>query len=342
MKDTTGYAQPRRLARPKKQVKLELRRRRAQPEPEGDIEIEPKNTFWKWVGIVALLHLALIIFVSIYYEMTPTPPPPETVISLLPEGTVVKGTPGPTEAPKLGVTTPAPSVVHHHPTEVTPPTPTPTAITKPAPEPSPVEPVVKSDAPALIPDKSVPAKPAPPKVKVDLTLQDGPTPVKHVAKPKPHLKKPVQATATDNANAPDRDAPSNPNSTGLSKEEIAQKLGEKLQAAGVDSAVNPGTSGSEHAQENPYQDFYLSVRDQVMSKWTSPNLSDETAVTPEVTIHVEKDGRVPADQVTLTRSSGNQAYDDSAVAAAKSLGYLLQPLPDGCPPDIHINFKLNR
>ena len=341
MKDTTGYAQPRRLARPNKQVKLELRRRRTKPEPEGEIEIEPKNNFWKWVGIVALFHLALIIFVSIYYEMTPTPPPPETVISLLPEGNVVKGTPGATEAPKLGATTPAPSVAHHH-VETPPPTPTPSVMPKPAPTPAPVEPIVKSEAPALIPDKPVPAKPAPPKVKVDLTLQDGPTPVKHTPKTKPHIKKPTPAAVTDNANAPDRDAPSNPDSTGLSKEEIAQKLGQKLQAAGVDTAVNHGTSGSEHAQQNQFQDFYLSVRDQVMSKWTSPNLSDETAVTPEVTIHVEKDGQVPPDQVTLTRSSGNKAYDDSAVAAAKSLGTLLQPLPDGCPPDIHINFKLNR
>jgi hypothetical protein len=345
MKDTTGYAQPRRLAKPKRQTRLELRRRSVKPEPEGDIEIEPKNSFWKWVGIVALLHLAVIIFVSIYYAMAPTPPPVEPMISLLPPGQVVKGTPGPVEAPKLGPTTPAPSVAHHH-TEAPPPTPTATAVTKPKPTPTPPAPqppIVKSDAPVLIPAKPTPAKPAPPKVKVDLTLQDGPpvtTPVKH-AKPK-HTKKPAPAAIADDSNAPDRDSPSNPDSDGLSKDQIAKKLGDKLQAAGVNDAVNKGTSGSDHGQENPFQDFYLSVRDQVMSKWTSPNLTDETAVTPEVTIHVEKDGRVPPEQVMLSRSSGNQAYDDSAVAAAKSLGYLLQPLPDGCPPDIHINFKLNR
>jgi len=344
MKPTTGYAQPKRLARPKKQVRLDLRRRAAKLEPEGEIEIEPKNTFWRWVGIVALLHLAVIAFVSCYYAMSPTPPPPEQVMSLLPMGQVVKGTPGPVEAPKIGPTTPAPSVAHH---PAPPPEPTP-AVVKPAPAPiptpPPIEQIVKSDAPSLIPDKPTP-KPAPPKpkVKVDLTLADGPTPTpKHVTKPKPHIKKPAPTAVADDSNAPDRDAASNPDSIGLSKEQIAAKLGQKLQAAGVENAVNHGTSGSDHAQENPFQDFYLSVRDQVMSKWTSPNLSDETAVTPEITIHVEKDGRVPPESVTLTRSSGNQAYDDSAVAAAKSLGYLLQPLPDGCPPDIHIFFKLNR
>ena len=61
-----------------------------------------------------------------------------------------------------------------------------------------------------------------------------------------------------------------------------------------------------------------------------------------VKIHVEKDGRVPPELVTLEQSSGNQAYDQSALDATRSLGYLLQPLPDGCPPDIHINFKLTR
>ena len=153
---------------------------------------------------------------------------------------------------------------------------------------------------------------------------------------------PSGAGGTDDSNAPENDSPSNPDSQGLSKEQIAAKLGEKMQTSGVANATSHGPNGAAHSQANPFQDFYLSVRDQVMSKWTSPNLTDETAVNPEVTIHVEKDGRVPADQVTLTRSSGNQVYDDSALAAAKSLGQLLQPLPDGCPPDIHINFKLTR
>jgi outer membrane biosynthesis protein TonB len=345
MKSTTGNAPPRRLAKPKKQVRLDLRRRTTRPEPAGDIDIEQKNTFWKWVCIVALLHVAVIVVTCLYYEITPAPKPPEQMMSLLPPGDVVKGTPGLEAAPKIGPTTPAPTVAHHQ-AASPPPVPTPTPVVnkpKPVPTPTPVpQPIVKSDAPALIPAKPTPPAPPKPKVKVDLTLQDGPTPTptKHVTKPKPHVKKP--AAVTDDSDAPENDSPSNPDSQGLSKEQIAAKLGQKLQSSGVANATNHGPNGSTHSQANPFQDFYLSVRDQVMSKWTSPNLSDETAVTPEVTIHVEKDGRVPADQVMLTRSSGNQAYDDSAVAAAKSLGYLLQPLPDGCPPDIHINFKLNR
>jgi TonB family protein len=79
-----------------------------------------------------------------------------------------------------------------------------------------------------------------------------------------------------------------------------------------------------------------------MSQWQSPNLADETAVNPIVQIHVEKDGRVPAESAHLIQSSGNASYDDSALAAAKNLGYLHEPLPDGCPPDIPITFKLTR
>jgi len=352
MRTPTSNAPPKRLAKPKNQVRLDLRRRavRPKPEPEGDLEVEQKNSFWKFVGIVALLHLVAIMAVGWYYEMTPAPKPPEQMISLVPLGDTVKGTPGPQTAPKVGPTTPAPSVAHHQAAPPPTPPPTPVAVPKPmvhkpapvpVPKPAP-QPVVKSDAPALTPVKPTPPPPPKPKVKVDLTLQDGPTPAptKPTAKPKPHVKKPAPAVATNDDS--EKDSPANPDSQGLSKEQIAQKLGEKMQTSGATNAVNHGVDGSKHGKTNQFQDFYQSIHDQVMSKWTSPNLTDETAINPEVTIHVEKDGSVPPGQVTLSRSSGNAAYDDSAVAAAKSLGHLLQPLPDGCPPDIHINFKLTR
>jgi outer membrane biosynthesis protein TonB len=344
MKPTTGNAPPRRLAKPKKQVRLDLRRRATKPEPEGDIEIEKQNSFWKFVGIVALLHVVVIVAMCWYYEMSPPPPPQEQMISLLPLGDVVKGTPGTQTAPKIGPTTPAPTVQHHPAPPPPMPVPTPVAVKPAPPVPTPTpQPIVKSDAPALIPVKPTPPAPPKPKVKVDLTLQDGPTPepVKHVTKPKPHVKKPAPV-ATDDTDAADSDSPSNPDSQGLSKEQIAERLGDKLQSSGATNATNHGPSGSKKSQANQFADFYMSVRDQVMSKWTSPNLSVETAVTPQVTIRVESDGvTVLPESVTLTRSSGNQAYDDSALAAAKHLGHLVQPLPSGCPPVIYIDFTLN-
>lgn len=337
MKHTAGYAKPRRLAAPKRKVRLDLQRH-PKPEPEDEMGVRQKSHFWKWVVLVALLHVVVISVVYLIYETASTPKPPDQFISLLPPGDVVKGTPGAQQAHKLGATTPAPAV---HKPAATPPPPAPAVQPKPvvAIKPPTPKPILKEDAPPVALDKPVPkpTPPKPPKVKVDLTLADAPTPDKPVTKPKPHLKKPVAKAPPDNSNAAEK-----PDSAGLSKEQIAAKLGEKLDASGVKNALKSGTSGSANSHANPFADFYAAIRDQVMSQWESPNLTDETAVNPVVEIHVEKDGRVPPESVRLTRSSGNSTYDDSAIAAAKGLGYLHEPLPDGCPPDIPITFKLTR
>ncbi|MCE0484726.1 MAG: TonB C-terminal domain-containing protein [Methylacidiphilales bacterium] len=341
MKHTTGYAQPRRLASPKKQVRLDLRRNPGKT-PDGEPELESKSSFWKWFGFVALLHVIIITgFYFLYQFLAIQPPPPEQFISLLPPGNTVKGTPGVQQAPKVGASTPAPAAQHAAPP---PPPPQPVAIQpKPAPVPKPIEPqpVVQSDVPPLVPEKPVVKPPPKVKVKVDLTqLVDGPAPDKPV-KPKPHHKKPVAVTHPDD-NAPDTDTPSSPDNNGLSREQIAAQLGQKLAHEGTTTATATGTSGSANSHPNSFADFYAAIHDQVLSKWTPPNLADATTVNPIIRIHVEKDGRVPPELVTLIRSSGNSAYDDSAVSVAKSLGYLYQPLPDGCPPDIPITFNLTR
>jgi TonB family protein len=336
MKHPTGYAKPRRSsaprAVPKKKVRLDLKRR-GMPEPEGGVETQQKNNFWKWVSLIALLHAIALGGAYLFYMTTAAPKPPEQFISLLPQGNVVKGNPGAQEAHKLGPTTSAP-VVHHH--SATPP-PTPTSAVQPK--------TVEPPKPTSLADKPIvkPPPPKPPKVKVDLNVVDGPTPAVDKVKLKPHLKKPKPTLRPDDDSADDdREAAAKPDSAGLSREEIARRLGEKLDAAGIKTATQTGTSGSANAHPNNFADFYAMVHDQVLSQWQSPNLADETAVNPIVQIHVEKDGRVPAESVHLIQSSGNASYDDSAVAAAKNLGYLHEPLPEGCPPDMSINFKLTR
>ena len=326
MKPPTGYVRPRRLAPPRKKVRLNLQRR-PKPEPDDDLGTRHKSHFWRWVGLVALFHVVLISILYWLYETASASKPPEQFISLLPPGDVVKGAPGAQEAHKLGPTTPAPTV------RVASTPPSPPAIQPP--KPVPPKPVVKTETPPI----GKPVTPPKPKVKVDLTLADGPMPTADKPKPKHHLKKPV-VKAVEDSEA--HEAAANPDSAGLSKEEIAEKLGEKLDAPGVKNATKTGASGSENSHANSFADFYDSIRDQVMSEWQSPNLADETAVNPIVRIHVEKDGRVPPESVQLIQSSGNPTYDDSAIAAAKGLGYLHEPLPEGCPPDIPITFKLTR
>ena len=345
MKHPTGYAKPRRLTAPRvapqKKVRLDLQRR-PKPEPDDELDTEQKSHFWKWVGLGALLHVIIIGLVYWIYETASTTKPPEQFISLLPEGDVVKGTPGSQQAPKLGPTTPAPAQHHASASPTAPPIQPPKPI---QPKPLP-KPVLKTEAPTLTPlvDKPItppkPVPPKPPKIKVDLSkIEDAPS-VADKPKPKP-LKKPVAKT-TDDSTDQDHEATAKPDSAGLSKEQIAAKLGEKMDAAGVKNATKSGTSGSDHSKANPFADFYASIHDQVMDRWESPNVADETAINPIVHIYVEKDGRVSPESVRLTQSSGNAAYDDSAIAAAKSLGYLHEPLPDGCPPDISITFKPNR
>jgi TonB C terminal len=349
MKPTAGSVRPRHVTPPPRKTQLNLQRR-PKPEPEDEVEARQQSAFWKVFLVIALLHVVGIALVGLYYALRPAPKPVEEMISLLPPGDVVKGKPGTQQAHKLGPTTAA-SIAHHAtaaptpPAPVTPPkpgTPPPVAV-KPPPVPAPFIPIVKSDAPSLVPDKT-PVKPPPPKpkVKVDLHLVDGPTSETPPKPVKTHPKKP--AKNPDNIDDPDKnDSTSKTTTTGLSKEQIAERLGDKTEAAGVKNAVKNGKSGSPNSTSaKPFGDFYDAIRDQVMSQWESPNLSDETAVNPIVHIHVEKDGRVPPESVYLQRSSGNPTYDDSAVAAAKGLGYLHEPLPEGCPPDIPITFKLTR
>jgi outer membrane biosynthesis protein TonB len=341
MKQPAGYAKPRRLAAPrKKKVRLDLKRR-PEPEPEDEVGAEPKSNFWKWVLLVALLHLLIIGVVYFIYESTPAPKPPEQFISLLPQGDVVKGTPGAQQAHKVGPTTPAPAVHHSAP----PPPPTATAPTKPVTPPPaivpPPKPVALTQDKPLVkpPPKPTPPKPAPPKVKVDLTLADGPTTPLEKPKPKVHHKKLVVKPTEDSH---DEDVSEKADSAGLSKEQIAEKLGEKLDASGVKNATKTGTSGSANSHQNQFSDYYLMIAQQIDDQWLIPNVAAEMTSNPLVHIYVEKDGRVPPEKVYLMRSSGNSAYDDSAVSTAKNFGYLREPLPDGCPPDISINFKPDR
>jgi len=343
MKQPVGHARVRRSV-PRQQVQMNLRRNTAPPEDELD---DKPGHFWKWFALVFFVHVALFIALMIFFRGHTTPPPPQ-FISLMPAGDVAKGTPGAQEAPKLGPTTPAPSHAHSTadtpPTPLTPPTPRPAKPKLHHLKPAPVKPppILKDDAPPV----SLTPQPAPPKPKIKVDLShlvdapaiDQPKP-RHKVKLKPKLHPTQMVRPPDDS--PDQNQAES-ESSGLSKEEVAQKLGDKLKAAGTDQGVTSGPSGSPDGKANPFADFYASLRDQVMNKWSIPNLSDAAAVDPIVRIHVEKDGRVPPERVTLERSSHNQVYDESALAAARSIGYTLQPLPDGCPPDISITFKPNR
>jgi TonB family protein len=185
-----------------------------------------------------------------------------------------------------------------------------------------------------------PKQPPKPKVKVDLTqLVDGPA-VERPPKPKVHPKKVAKTV-----HHPDElgdDADSSVASSGLSRDQIAEKLGAKLGDEGQENAVKTGANGSVNGHANAFSAFYQSISEQAHQEWGEMNptaSSWDSAIHATVQIHVERDGRVPPESVKLLSSSGNAAFDDSAVTAAENLGYLHEPLPEGCPPDISIIFN---
>jgi TonB family protein len=153
----------------------------------------------------------------------------------------------------------------------------------------------------------------------------------HTPSPEP------QHTAQDEPRDTTPDAPS--------QEEITRLLQQHTSTAnpaGVSQATHSGPSGVANGHANEFGPFYASIRDQIYDAWQAPGTPDGHAVSPVVQIHVEPDGRVPAEQVVLVRSSGNADYDNSALAAARSLGKLHQSLPAGCPPDIKVTFDPSR
>ncbi|MEI9999496.1 MAG: energy transducer TonB [Verrucomicrobiota bacterium] len=351
MKPTAGYAKGRarsgRITAPTRKTRLNLQRRRQpKPDPEEELDSQQRSTFWKWVLVVALFHVILILVGYVYYEAPSAPKPPEEFISLLPPGDTVKGTPGAQQAHKLGIHMAA---APHH---AAPPPPASAAPTPPRPvmPKTVVPPVVKTPPPPIVheaehalapvkPPPPKPAKPVPPKpkVKVDLHLVDraenaetAPKPAKH------HPPKPVKTHDTTGDDDDDT-----PDSTGLSKQQIAEKLGDKLNASGTRNAEKVGASGAPNGSANRFQEFYELIAEQVHDEWNSPNVSSAVQAEPLVHIHVERDGRIAPGSVYLERSSGDPGYDQTAIETVKRIGQLREPLPEGCPPDITINFNPN-
>jgi len=332
MKPTAGYAKTRRVTQPPAhRTRLNLQRR-PKPDPSEELSDQQNRAFWRWVLAVALLHVFVILGASLYYLFAPAPKAPDQFITLLPPGDVVHGSPGAPQAHKSGA---AQQAAPHK--ASAPPPPATAHVTPPsALKPQPL-PIPKANAPAPIkpPPKPVKPKTETPKVKVDLHEVDRtdvsdtpPKPAKH------HAKKPVK-TPDD---APD-DNDASRDTTGLSKQQIAEMLGDKLEPAGSHNAQKYGASGQANGHANEFQDFYAMIRDQVRDAWNSPMTPAQTE--PVVGIHVEADGRVPAESVHLIRSSGDPAYDAAALDTVKRLGFLHEPLPHGCPPDITIRFNPN-
>ena len=182
-------------------------------------------------------------------------------------------------------------------------------LTIPMPEiPSPT-PEVKS------PEPPKPA-PEPPKPKTDI-----PEPEK---KPKHVVQKSEKKVK--------RPPPPKPKTPQLSQEEIR-----KLLAAGAKISDRLSVP----TDEFPAAWYYALVRQTMYEAWSQPSsLAGRSGLTAEVTIRVQRDGRILSRE--MTRSSGNPVMDDSVMKAVQAVTQL-RPLPPqfpGASHEITIEFEL--
>lgn len=182
-------------------------------------------------------------------------------------------------------------------------------LTIPMPEiPSPT-PEVKS------PEPPKPA-PEPPKPKTDI-----PEPEK---KPKHVVQKSEKKVK--------RPPPPKPKTPQLSQEEIR-----KLLAAGAKISDRLSVPSDEF----PAAWYYALVRQTMYDAWSQPSsLAGRSGLTAEVTIRVQRDGRILSRD--MTRSSGNSVMDDSVMKAVQAV-MQLRPLPPQFPGTSHeitIEFEL--
>jgi TonB family protein len=265
----------------------------------------------------------------------------------------------PAPEPAKPVTPPAPQKIQTppKPQPVTPPEPVKAVEPTPAPEPTPKpadpntwspekskpvkpkKPTPTQSVEKVNPDKAVPAdKPSRPKVdlsKLDLTKEvsrsNG-----TAGSSRPTTAKGKHASPVDGNDEQGTGEAEN-GVRGMSKEGVAEKLGAALKNSGVTNAVKIGRSGDPNGGGNDNAWYYTIIRDQMYTAWQPPMTVSSKRLHAIIQILVEKSGAIS--KVELLQSSGNQEYDDSALSAARSVGRIKQPLPEGLDGNITITFN---
>lgn len=296
---------------------------------------------------VVLAHVAVILVIG-FWRIKPSPPPPIQWINMLPPGALVHGTAALSEGPQVRAhavarapePSPAPPQVK---------TPAPTPPTPPAPEKTP-----EPETSTATEDQSTPA-PSP--IPINSTQTHAPektaaTPSKpkkpRVSQVKVNLDEEVvrspSASSTSTAgkgksnHGKGKIASDAEEGSDLDASTVASRLGSTLKSAGVTDSVLVGVSGSEGGNGGEFSDFYNLIRNQMMNAWNQPIQFAGKHFVAQIQITVEKDGQIS--NVALGRSSGNGIFDASAMEAARQVKKISASLPEGCPPNISVNFRL--
>jgi TonB family protein len=186
------------------------------------------------------------------------------------------------------------------------------------------EPVKKTPSPSTnAPPKKVEAK--------------KPAPKKEVSKPEPKKPEPKK-TAPKPKTLEERLAEVRKGGKTIKSTPVAKP---QLDYTGLKSALNSASSGygsvSGSGVYSPFAWYYALVQQKMYQAWQQPS-SAPKGLTAEATIRVERDGTVSAK--SITRRSGNAAFDQSVQTALATITTL--PIPPADLPDrtISIEFSL--
>ncbi len=331
-------------------------------EPSGRAPRRREPHFGRVFAIVAGAHVVVLLVFSFWSWLVPKPKPAE-VIAMFNPGDLVAGAPGAAGGGPSAAPAPAPKALPLSVPRLTLPPP----ASRPPPEPTPTStppPAVKTpaaEAPSQIPLAKTPPKPTPtPKPKPAPAPEANEAPASEAPPAKPKIKVNLKEVTRTSAgavasNPPNARPDGADGGTGLSAADVRAKLGQGLQQAGIGTGtgfgkgaggpagsggMGVGASGVPGGLGGQYADYFTLIRDQMYAAWDQPIALVGKGLQTQVAIVIEKDGRISS--VALHRGSGNPEHDATALAAARRVGRIRRPLPDGLDGQVTVNFRLEK
>jgi TonB family protein len=118
---------------------------------------------------------------------------------------------------------------------------------------------------------------------------------------------------------------------------VASSLAEALNSSGATKSIG-GVAVGGGGSSGEFSAFYKVIQEQMYQAWLPPKELVGFKQGTAVQIRVAPDGTIL--EASILTSSGNVLFDQSALAAARKVGKLPQPRPEGCPEFITVNFRL--
>jgi len=333
-----------------------------------------RSSFRKTILWVALAHLVLLAIVGFCRFPAKAPASGQVMEFIALPSQQVSPTPpvsgSASQAPiPSAAAPPAPTpVAPRPPTPVTPPTPVEPTPTPPTPPVAETEPPTPAPVPVAPSEIVIPQKPTPPAPETPAKTEkkkkkkaktpaaaapddtdDDTTPAKsapHV--PKVNLQEVDRSTAAPSAakgvaegkgTKPNESKSAEGEGNGLTPSGVKDELSKSLNSLGLDShLVGPASGGGGGPAGTADQWYYDLIRQAMYGAWTQPSELAGEHLNTKIKIHIAADGTVSDPSIAV--SSGNAAYDASALDAARSVTHLSKPRPDAIPESVNVNFQL--